>query len=164
MNSMPSALPIEAWLGWSAKSTGGRTWRRPSGTSLIEKKRLFGERIVRSLPMPASVRELLLSLELPLAVVSTSFRLEVEPALVASGVRDRLGALICGDDVQNFKPHPEPYLTAASRLGVARPLVVEDSDTGAAAGQAAGFHVVRVANANQTAERVRAALNKSSSG
>jgi beta-phosphoglucomutase len=124
-----------------------------------EKKRLFGERIATELPMLASVRDLLLSLPVPFAVVSTSFRREIEPALVAADVRDRLAALICGEDVQNLKPHPEPYLTAAARLGATSPLVVEDSDTGAAAGQAAGFSVVRVSASSETPAKVRQALN-----
>jgi HAD superfamily hydrolase (TIGR01509 family) len=56
--------------------------------------------------------------------------------------------VIAGDDVTLGKPHPEPYLTAAARLGV-RPadcLVVEDSATGAASGNAAGCVVAAVPN------------------
>ena len=52
------------------------------------------------------------------------------------------------------KPDPEPYLLAARRLGVNRPLVVEDSATGAASGRAAGFDVVIVDSVAQTAEFV----------
>ena len=123
-----------------------------------EKKRLFAERIVADLPMPASVREMLLSLPVPMAVVSSSFRREVEPALLAAGILARLETLVCGEDVQNLKPNPEPYLIAAARLGSAHPLVVEDSDTGAAAGLAAGFTVVRVLSASDTPAIVRRAL------
>lgn len=45
------------------------------------------------------------------------------------------------DEVTNGKPHPEPYLTAAARLGVAPEAcaVIEDSPTGARAGKAAGM-------------------------
>jgi beta-phosphoglucomutase len=128
------------------------------GRLLLEKKRLFSQRVVQEVPMPASVRDLLLTLPLPIAVVSTSFRIEIEPVLIANGVRDRLAALVCGDDVQNFKPHPEPYLIAAARLNAFNPLVVEDSDTGAAAGAAAGCTVVRIGSAHDTAASVRHAL------
>jgi sugar-phosphatase len=50
-------------------------------------------------------------------------------------------------DVTRGKPAPEPYLTAAARLGVAPRdcMVVEDSPTGIAAGKAAGMTVVAVA-------------------
>jgi HAD superfamily hydrolase (TIGR01509 family) len=139
--------------------------RRPELVSALwelfgEKKRLFSERIVASVPMPAAVRELLFELALPLAVVSTSFRAEVEPALISAGVRDRFAAIVCGEDVENLKPHPEPYRTAARLLGAAHPLVVEDSDTGAAAGRAAGYQVVRIARPAETPLRVRNALGR----
>jgi beta-phosphoglucomutase len=123
-----------------------------------EKKRLFSERIAEDLPMPAEVAALLAGLSLPLAVVSTSFRSEVEPALIAAGVRNYFAATVFGDDVARLKPHPEPYLTAARLLRAERPLVVEDSDTGAAAGLAAGFRVIRVQSAGQTPAAVRQAL------
>ena len=126
-----------------------------------EKKRLFTERIAADVPMPQEVRELFHQLKergIPVAVVSTSFRSEVEPALVAAGVRDCITTLVCGDDVQNLKPHPEPYLTAAKRLDAKNPLVVEDSDPGVAAGKAAGFQVLRVKSPTETPSLVRAAL------
>ncbi|MEK9663026.1 MAG: HAD family hydrolase, partial [Candidatus Nanopelagicales bacterium] len=53
---------------------------------------------------------------------------------------------VAGDEVTDGKPHPEPYLTAADRLGVdiARCVVIEDSPTGVAAGRASGALVVAV--------------------
>lgn len=51
---------------------------------------------------------------------------------------------VTADDVTHGKPHPEPFLTAAARLGVApeRCLVVEDAAAGVAAARAAGCHVL----------------------
>lgn len=48
------------------------------------------------------------------------------------------------DDVVHGKPHPEPFLTAAARLGVdpAHCLVVEDAPAGIAAARAAGCAVL----------------------
>ncbi len=48
------------------------------------------------------------------------------------------------DDVVQGKPHPEPFLLAASRLGVdpTRCLVVEDAPAGIAAARAAGCAVI----------------------
>jgi len=45
------------------------------------------------------------------------------------------------DDVTHGKPHPEPYLRAAERLGVhpSACIVVEDSPIGARAAKAAGM-------------------------
>jgi HAD superfamily hydrolase (TIGR01509 family) len=69
------------------------------------------------------------------------------PALV----RERLGelvsifdAVVTRADVARGKPHPDLYLEAAARLGVAPEecLAVEDSPTGARAALAAGMPVV----------------------
>lgn len=51
------------------------------------------------------------------------------------------------DDVTHGKPDPEPFLTAAARLGVdpARCLVVEDAAAGIAAARAAGCAVIGIA-------------------
>ncbi len=124
-----------------------------------EKQTLLRERMLETLPMPESTRRLLGSLEeLRLAVVSSSCRTEVEPPLVAAGVRNRFDIVVCREDVELLKPNPEPYLTAAKRLGVTRPLVVEDSDVGESAGVAAGFDVLRVKSAAEVADRVRERL------
>lgn len=125
------------------------------------KKAMFRERIAQNVPMPEATRDLLLSLEgYRLAVVSSSGRLEIEPALEAVGVRHAFETIVTGDDVTRLKPAPEPYVTAAARLGVRRPLVVEDSEAGIAAGLAAGFEVVRIPSAANTANLVRSMLDR----
>jgi len=90
-----------------------------------------------------------------LAVVSSSYLSEVEPSLVRFGIRQYFQFLITGEDVQNFKPSPEPYLLAAERLGARTPLVIEDSDAGVASGRAAGFEVLRVSAVDRMAAEVR---------
>lgn len=128
------------------------------------KKQIFRERVRERMLIPESTRLLLAELasgihgELQLAVVSSSGRAEVEPALEFAGVRGCFAATVFGEDVKKLKPDPEPYLLAATRLQVARPLVVEDSEAGLAAGRAAGFNVVRIPAADRTAELVRSAL------
>jgi beta-phosphoglucomutase-like phosphatase (HAD superfamily) len=56
--------------------------------------------------------------------------------------------LVTGDQVSRGKPHPEPYLTAAARLGVdpSRCVAIEDSPTGVASAEAAGCVVLAVQN------------------
>jgi beta-phosphoglucomutase len=93
-----------------------------------------------------------------LAVVSSSYKSEVEPALVLAQIRPCFELLITGEDVRNFKPSPEPYLLAAERLGARRPLVIEDSDAGVASGRAAGFEVLRVSAVENVAREVRERL------
>jgi len=79
-------------------------------------------------------------------------------ALVTSGVRElataRLraagvalpGVVVAAEDVTAGKPDPEGYASAAARLGLAPAdvLVLEDSASGVAAGQAAGCRVVGI--------------------
>lgn len=81
-----------------------------------------------------------------LAIVTSSRRDPAEVRLVQAGLRPAFRAVITRDDVTAPKPHPEPYLLAASRLGVdpARCLVFEDSEPGAEAAFSAGMTVVQV--------------------
>ena len=54
--------------------------------------------------------------------------------------------LVTSDDVTNGKPHPEPYLKGAARLGFdpAECLVIEDAPAGIQAARAAGMKVVGI--------------------
>jgi len=109
------------------------------------KKALFREKAYANPPIPEATRALIRTLSnYRLGVVSSSGRAEVEPVLERAGIRGCFETLVTGEDVANRKPHPEPYLLAAERLGVRRPLVVEDSDPGVAAGRAAGFSVLHL--------------------
>lgn len=93
-----------------------------------------------------------------LAVVSSSARTEVEPPLIRAAIRDRFGAMVCGREVPNLKPAPDPYLKAAELLGVSSALVVEDSDAGEASGRAAGFDVLRLRHPSELPERLTTVL------
>ncbi|MBN2554396.1 MAG: HAD-IA family hydrolase [Anaerolineales bacterium] len=55
--------------------------------------------------------------------------------------------LICAGDVQLGKPHPEPYLMAAERLGIApeRCAAIEDAPSGVSAAQNAGMITIGIA-------------------
>ncbi len=121
------------------------------------KKELFRERMVGNPLIPPATLHLLqheLS-DYKLAVVSSSARSEIEPLIEAAGLLGRFAALVFGEDVAKLKPDPEPYQLAARRLGVRTALVVEDSDAGETSGRAAGFNVLRIPHASQTAELVR---------
>ena len=52
--------------------------------------------------------------------------------------------IISGDDTDNNKPHPEPYLSMMSRLGVepANTVIIEDSLYGVQSGLASGAFVI----------------------
>jgi len=124
------------------------------------KQVMFRERLMADPPFLAETVELIrdLSPVLKLAVVSSSGRTEVEPPLERAGIRPCFQAFVCGREVPNLKPAPDPYLRAAELLGVRRPLVIEDSDAGVASGKAAGFDVLRVSQPEAVPAEVRRLL------
>ncbi|MFY8269318.1 MAG: HAD family hydrolase [Terrimicrobiaceae bacterium] len=82
----------------------------------------------------------------PLAVASGGHRELVEATLDALGIRDFFAAVVCAEDYDRGKPHPDPFLLAARLIGVAAEecVVFEDSPTGIAAAEAAGMAWVYV--------------------
>lgn len=88
-------------------------------------------------------RELLIAVRragLATALVTSTHRNLVSMALVTIG-RDNFDAVVCGDDVTNTKPHPEPYRRALSELDVpaADAIAIEDSPAGSTSAVAAGI-------------------------
>lgn len=79
------------------------------------------------------------------ALVSSSFRVLVDAALVTLG-GSRFDVAVSGDEVAHGKPHPEPYLTACAALGVdpTATVVLEDAMSGVQSAEAAGCAVVAV--------------------
>jgi HAD superfamily hydrolase (TIGR01509 family) len=102
----------------------------------------------REVPWRPGARELLADVrnaKIPTALVTMSWRrfaVEVVDALPA----DVFDVSVVGDDVERGKPHPDPYLLAAERLGVdiTHCLAIEDSPTGVASALAAGATVLAV--------------------
>ena len=127
---------------------------------VARKQELFRQGLAEAQPFLPDTLSLLEGLRglYTLAVVSSSYKSEVEPPLVRGGIRPCFELLITGEDVQNFKPSPEPYLLAAERLGALRPLVIEASDAGVASGRAAGFEVLRVSAVENVGREVRERL------
>jgi mannitol-1-/sugar-/sorbitol-6-phosphatase len=66
--------------------------------------------------------------------------------------------LVTSDDVMNGKPHPEPYLKGAERLGVAPAdcLVIEDAPAGIQSGRAGGMKVIGMASTYRAEKLVEA--------
>jgi HAD superfamily hydrolase (TIGR01509 family) len=99
-------------------------------------------------PMPGAV-ELLAALEeagIPRALCSNSPRPFVERATARAGVAGSFLAIVTGDDVENGKPAPDPYLETARLLGVdpAACVALEDSPPGAMSAHRAGMTVLVV--------------------
>lgn len=83
---------------------------------------------------------------IPYGIVSGSKRDSVVASLRTLGLLEKFATIVCEGDYLNSKPHPESFLIAAARLGVApeRCLVFEDSDLGIQAAKAAGMSSVKV--------------------
>ncbi|MBX6767954.1 MAG: HAD family phosphatase [Actinomadura rubrobrunea] len=108
----------------------------------------MAERLDACVPLMPGAKGLLAELRdagVPAALVSSSHRRLMEPVLDAVG-REHFAVTVAGDEVARTKPDPEPYLTAAARLGVEprRCVVLEDSPSGLASAEAAGCVTVAV--------------------
>ncbi|MQY08658.1 HAD family hydrolase [Actinomadura macrotermitis] len=108
----------------------------------------MAEQLGAGVPLLPGAKELLAEVRaagVPAALVSSSHRRLIEPVLDAIG-REHFAVTVAGDEVARTKPDPEPYLTAAARLGAdpRRCVVLEDSPNGLAAAEAAGCRTVAV--------------------
>ena len=116
-----------------------------------ETRELFAAHAATSLACMPGLINLLNRVEragLPRAVATSSPRGYMEDLLSRFELLQRFQVTLTAEDVNQGKPHPEIYLTAADRLQI-RPdqmLVLEDSETGAKAAAAAGARVVAVPN------------------
>ncbi len=145
-----------AWSGvfdWLAerRALGGRRaeiWQR-----FLEVKR---ESLRRHAPPIATGLDRMLALPAAHAIVTGSFREELEMVMAAAGLSDRhFDAIVCDEDCTRGKPDPEGYLRALEMLSVpaGEALVFEDSRPGIAAARMAG---ITVAFVSELASRDRA--------
>ena len=101
-------------------------------------------------PWRPGARELLLALReasVPTALVTMSIR-SMADDIVAAIPFEAFDVIVSGDSVENAKPHPEPYLTAAAELGVdiTECVAIEDSPPGLASAHASGAFALAVPN------------------
>jgi len=81
-----------------------------------------------------------------LAIASGALKDEIVTILDAAKLRHFFPVIVAADDVTACKPAPEPYLTAAQRLGVlpSACAAVEDSPPGLASARTAGMRTVGI--------------------
>ena len=84
----------------------------------------------------------------PLALATNSNRQDVAFVIDHFDLRRFFAAIVAREDYERAKPHPDAFITAAARLGVApsASLVVEDAYRGVLAARRAGAAVVAVPN------------------
>jgi HAD superfamily hydrolase (TIGR01509 family) len=132
---------------------------------IAERVRRYKELVADGSTVDADVRAAVVFARsrVPVALVSAALHAEIAPVVAAAGVE--FDAIVTQDDVENGKPSPEPYLSAAAALGfdAADLLVFEDTDVGVASAKAAGAYVVgltrtlgaaRMSQADELAERI----------
>ncbi len=105
--------------------------------------------MMEHVPLKPGVREFLVlleELEIPTAVATSSSHEEAHHHLSRADLLHHFSALITGDQVDNGKPHPEPFLLAAERLEVEPEscLALEDSHNGVRAAHGAGMQTIMV--------------------
>jgi HAD superfamily hydrolase (TIGR01509 family) len=79
-------------------------------------------------------------------LVTSTYRPLVDLVLSAIG-KDHFDVVVCGDDGHEPKPHPAPYMSAVTSLGLSASscVAIEDSPRGVASARAAGCVVLHVA-------------------
>lgn len=94
------------------------------------------------------------SASIPTALVTMSMRRNANAVVSRMGF-DAFDLIIAGDEVENGKPHPEPYLKAAAKLGVAIEdcIAFEDSISGLLSAEASGAIAIGIPNLVQIPER-----------
>lgn len=160
---------VEAWNLWSATFAPEFNWSDPTNAGIRAEDmvrrfaaqeryeeavayihRLEQESAHLTKPLPGAV-ELLNSLTPGMWTVCTSANPRLGSArLTAAGLPVPM-ELVSSEDVERGKPHPDPYLLGAHRLGIDPQdcIVFEDADAGIQAGIAAG--VSRVIGVSQAA-------------
>jgi len=112
-------------------------------------KQRFAAQVETQLCLKAGVVELLALLDelaLPRAIATSSQHEHARHHLTAFDLTHRFHAVVAHGDYARGKPHPEPFLTAAERLGVAPAhcLALEDSWHGVRAASSAGMMTIMV--------------------
>ena len=111
------------------------------------KEKYYLTLISEVVPVP-EVMEIVKSMHgiVPLSVASGGHRELVEATLDVFGIRDLFQAIVCVEDYERGKPHPEPFLLAAKLMSVPPEdcVVFEDSPIGIEAAKAANMAWVHV--------------------
>jgi beta-phosphoglucomutase-like phosphatase (HAD superfamily) len=97
-------------------------------------------------PSAKEVLQELRQMNLRLAVATSSVSASARPFLERHNLNGFFDVVVTGDETERGKPHPDIYLRAADKLGLAANscVVIEDSLSGVAAAKAAKMRVVAI--------------------
>ncbi len=121
----------------------------------------FDQLMALELNLKAGVVALLDTLDtyhIPRAICTSSSHHQVQHHLADFGILPRFDQIIAQGDYAHGKPAPDPYLTAAARLGIAPQdcLALEDSHNGIRSAAAAGMMAVMVPDLLPPTDEIRA--------
>jgi HAD superfamily hydrolase (TIGR01509 family) len=101
---------------------------------------------LRTKPGLPEILSLLEMEQIPSVIVTSSNRAVVEAHLSAAGLQGRFKTIVAYGDYIAGKPHPDPYLLAAERLGlpISDCVALEDSRNGVLSASSAGAMTIMV--------------------
>ncbi len=124
-------------------------------------RQILAAEFKKHLPIKTGVRELLSllkKLQIPVAVSTSANRKTANNHLSRADLMPYFSTVVTCDDVDNGKPHPDPYLLAAQRLNV-KPedcLALEDSHNGVRSAHGAGMQTIMVPDMLLATEEIAA--------
>ena len=141
-----SELPCRAHARYSNGTMAPVSISTPSGARPRSASPRRWKHSSVSRPALIELLTLLDELALPRAIATSSKHEHARHHLGAFDLTHRFHAIVAHGDYARGKPHPEPFLTAAERLGVAPAhcLALEDSWHGVRAASAAGMMTIMV--------------------
>ena len=97
--------------------------------------------------------------KIPLAIITTTWRANVESVLASAGLSGAFALIVGKEDVSAAKPDPQPYQLAVSKLGIKpfQAVALEDSPSGIASALAAGVRAVAVGHRRAHGDWVQSA-------
>ena len=109
---------------------------------------LVRERGMSPLPGVVPFLERIRSAGVPTVIASSTPRSNIRAALEVMDVEDHFDDLVCGEDTENSKPHPETFEMAAERADTppSSCVVFEDAHVGVEAAHRARMMVIGVAS------------------
>ncbi len=127
---------------------------------MAETWELAHARMAVEVVIKAGVVELLDYLDavgIPRAVATSSGHATVQRQLGPNGLLPRFQAVVAAGDYARGKPNPDPFLVAATRLGVSPEacLALEDSHNGVRAANAAGMMTIMVPDLLEATSEMR---------
>jgi HAD superfamily hydrolase (TIGR01509 family) len=144
----------EYWREWTSRGGGAEGEITRYGLDLDpaeirrEKDPIYAEfcrnGTVRPFPQASSIIKAFKDAGYILAIASGSYEGDIRAILSAHGIEGDFSAVVGKDKIEQIKPHPETYLTAAAKIDVPPRycLAIEDAEKGIRSAKDAGMRVI----------------------